>query len=78
MTSVGVPVPFRITEFEPGRYWRWRVAGLPATGHRVETLDAQRCEVTFDVPAFAAPYARVCRHALESIAELAERDARHE
>ncbi|MEH3033997.1 MAG: SRPBCC family protein [Aeromicrobium erythreum] len=34
-TAVGVPLPFEITTFEPGRRWAWRVAGVPATTHGV-------------------------------------------
>lgn len=34
-TLVGLWLPFEVTDWEPGRYWGWRVAGLGATGHRV-------------------------------------------
>ncbi len=68
-TPVGVWLPFEVTELEPGHRWRWRVAGVPATGHRVEP-HAEGCRVVFEVPAVAAPYAVVCRVALGRIAGL--------
>ncbi len=34
----GVWVPFRVTHLA-GRRWTWRVARIPATGHRVESVD---------------------------------------
>jgi hypothetical protein len=60
-TIVGMRLPFRITEFEAGRRWSWEVAGIPATGHRVEALGPGRCRVVFEVPLLAAPYLAVCR-----------------
>ena len=71
-TALGVWVRFEITRFEPGRRWDWRVLGVPATGHEVEPLGPGRCRASITVPAVAAPYALVCRRALERIAELAE------
>lgn len=61
---------FEVTGYEEGRAWRWRVAGMPATGHRVEPLGAQACRITFEVPLWATPYALVCRVALGRIARL--------
>lgn len=69
-TAVGVGLPFRITELDPGRSWRWDVAGVGATDHRVDPLDDERCRVTFGVPWIAAPYLAVCRIALGRIADL--------
>lgn len=72
-TSLQVSVPFLITEFEPGRSWAWRVAGVPATRHRVEPVGAGT-RVSMDVPWWAAPYATVCAIALRRIdAMLTER-----
>ena len=34
-TTPGPWLPFEITDWEEGTYWRWRVGGIPATGHRV-------------------------------------------
>lgn len=69
-TAVGVWVPFRVTEFDDGRAWSWSVAGVPATTHTVEPLPGG-CRVSFGVPAVAAPYALVCRAALQRIEALA-------
>lgn len=69
-TRAGFSLPFEITVVEPGRSWRWRVAGVPATGHRVEALGPSRCRVVFEVPLWAAPYAVVCRVALRRLARL--------
>jgi len=69
-TAVGVWLSFAVTDWHEGRSWSWRVAGLPATGHRVEPT-ADGCRVSFDVPAVAAPYLLVCRIALGRIARLA-------
>lgn len=69
-TVAGLKLPFVITDFDPGRRWRWKVAGIPATGHRVESVDAMRCRVMFEVPVLAAPYLPVCRIAAARIRHL--------
>jgi len=69
-TRAGFSLPFEITRVEPGRSWHWRVAGVPATGHRVEALGPSRCRVVFEVPLWAAPYGVVCRMALRRLARL--------
>jgi hypothetical protein len=71
-TSVGIWLPFAITLFEPPTCWRWEVAGLPATGHRLINLGPESCEAIFELPLAAFPYALVCRLALGKIARLAE------
>ncbi len=71
-TAAGLWVPFVVTSVEPGRSWRWRVAGVNATGHLVEPLGPRRCRVRFDVPTWAAPYVLVCMVALRRLARLAE------
>lgn len=71
---------FRVTEVEEGRRWRWRVARVPATGHRVEPGTAGRdgaapgreCRVGFELSPLAAGYAVVCRRALDDPAALLE------
>ena len=68
-TVVGPTLAFRVEEFEPERRWTWRVAGVPATGHRVEA-HPEGCRVVFEVPMLAAPYAAVCRLALHRIARI--------
>ena len=70
-TAVGLWVPFSISELDLGRRWAWRVAGLPATGHRVEALTPGTCRAVFEVPLWAAPYAVVCNVALRRIARIA-------
>jgi hypothetical protein len=65
-TSLGLAVPFVVDEFEPGRHWAWRVAGIPATHHRVEPVGG-RVRVTIAVPWWAAPYLAVCSIALQRI-----------
>lgn len=75
-TALGLWLPFTVTEFIQRHFWAWRVAGIPATGHRVEALGDSRTLVTFEVPAPAAPYLIVCRAALKRIAAIAAREAR--
>lgn len=67
----GAWIPFRVTGFN-GRRWTWRVAGLPATGHRVEGYagDDDRCRVVIEVPLPAAGYVPTCRRALDRFARL--------
>jgi hypothetical protein len=69
-TPVGVPLPFEVTEFDDGREWAWRVAGVPATRHTV-TAHRDGCRVTFGVPVWAPPYLIVCALALKRIEGLA-------
>ena len=71
-TAVGVWLPFKVTEFNAGRSWSWSVAGISATGHRVELVDDSSCRLVFDMPWFGAPYGIVCRIALQRIKRLAE------
>jgi len=73
-TVVGVWLPFRITEFAAGQRWGWEVAGIPATGHRVEPLGPDRCRVTFEVPLLATPYLAVCRLAAGRIRSILEEE----
>lgn len=63
-TPLGVWLPFVIGAFKPQSYWDWRVAGVTATGHRVESVGPNRCRLTFTVPAWAFGYGLVCRLAL--------------
>lgn len=71
-TPVGVPLPFTITEFQPGRYWAWQVAGVPATGHGVEpTEDGTR--VFMNAPVWASAYVPVLAIALARIDRMVSR-----
>jgi hypothetical protein len=69
-TAVGLWAPFIVTEMEDGRYWSWKVFGVPATGHRVDRLGKDACRLVFEVPIFAAPYIIVCGIALRRIARI--------
>lgn len=73
-TVLGFTVPFAVTRFEPGRTWSWRVLGIPATTHAVESLDANRSLLLFGVPLTAFPYLLVCLAAMKRIRSLAEHD----
>jgi uncharacterized protein YndB with AHSA1/START domain len=66
----GVWIPFEVTSIDAYR-WLWEIAGIPATGHRVEPHNGS-CRAVFEVPLLAAGYAPVCRLALSRIARLAE------
>jgi hypothetical protein len=65
-TALGLAVPFVVTEFEPGRHWAWKVAGVPATHHRVEAV-GNHARATIAVPWWAAAYLAVCSVALHRI-----------
>lgn len=66
----GIWLPFEITNC--GNYrWTWRVARIPATGHRVDH-HPDGSVVAFELPLFAAGYVPVCRRALEKIASILE------
>lgn len=69
-TAAGFWLNFVITGYEEGRFWTWRVAGIPATGHRLEPRDEGYCHLTFQIPLLAYPYKYVCRIALNRIAAL--------
>jgi hypothetical protein len=66
-------VPFEITACTDYR-WTWRVAKIPATGHRVDAASGG-CRVGFDIPLVAAGYAVVCERALRHIDRLATADS---
>lgn len=70
----GVWLPFEVDDCDEEDYrWTWRVAKIPATGHRVEPLGENRCRAVFEVPLLAAGYAVVCERALRRIEALAMR-----
>lgn len=70
-TILGVTLPFEVTAFEPGAHWAWKVGGVGATAHTVESLGSDRCRVGFGVAWPAAPYLAVCRVALHRLDQLA-------
>lgn len=69
-TPVGIPLPFTISELEPGRSWGWRVAGVPATRHGVEP-DGPGCRAWMSAPLWAPAYLPVLALALRRIEQLA-------
>lgn len=71
-TAAGIWLPFMITRYEERRFWSWKVASIPATGHRVESQGDGLCLLTFEVPLLAAPYAYICKIALDRIAIMLE------
>jgi hypothetical protein len=78
LTIFGVWLPFRVTEFADGQRWDWEVAGIPATGHRVESLGPDRCRVVFAVPLLVTPYLAVCRLAVHRIRSILEQEQLHQ
>ncbi len=68
-TYLPIAAPFVISDFEPGRYWAWTVAGLPATSHRVDPVN-DGARVTIGVPWWSAPYLSVCSIALRRMAAM--------
>ena len=72
-TPLGLSLPFVVTEYRHGRFWAWRVAGIPATGHRLVPLGPAACRVSFEMPVFWLPYVPVCAAALKKMAPILER-----
>lgn len=74
LTTVGgLRIPFRIAEYDPERMrWTWRVARIPASGHRVDDLGAGRSRIAFELPPTAAGYAPICLRGLEALERILE------
>ncbi|MFG1934188.1 SRPBCC family protein [Mycobacterium sp. NPDC048908] len=68
-TPVGVPVPFEITEFDAGRRWSWKVAGINATRHGVDPRDGG-CLAWMSAPLWAPGYLPVLGIALQRIERM--------
>jgi uncharacterized protein YndB with AHSA1/START domain len=68
-TPVGAWVPFTVTHVDPGHRWTWRVAGVPATGHRVEP-GPDGCLIVFELPTWAFGYLPVCELALRRLERM--------
>ena len=62
-------VPYEVDSCRDRR-WTWRVARIPATGHRVEPVSGGS-RASFEIPLAASGYAPVCRVALGRIERLA-------
>ena len=73
-TAFGLWLSFQVTQFTAGQYWHWRVAGIPATGHRVESIGPNLCRVLFEVPVLAAPYLLICRRGAQRIKNILEEE----
>jgi hypothetical protein len=75
-TIGGLRLPFLIeTCSDSDRRWTWRVAGIGATGHRVETIEGEAgCRIGFEVPLWAMPYVPVPRRALRRMDSILARD----
>lgn len=71
-TIFGIWINFEITRFEPLKYWEWKVAGIPATGHKLKEIDNNNCEIIFELPFITFPYALICLRAIDRIAHLAK------
>jgi hypothetical protein len=69
---IGLTVPFQVTEYSHRAFWGWKVAGLPATGHRLLSLGDNACRIRFDMPVYWLPYIVVCKAALKRIAAILE------
>ena len=67
LTVVGVWLPFVVTEFERGCFWKWRVASIRATGHRLQSSITGKAVLWFEVPTLAFPYLAICQIALNRI-----------
>jgi hypothetical protein len=67
----GLWLPFEVTACRDYR-WTWRVARIPATGHRVDPPadPGAGCRVVFELPPLALGYVPVCLRALERIEGL--------
>ena len=70
-TVLRFDLPFEITDFEDGERWAWKVAGVRATDHVVESLGPDRCRVGFGVPWPAAAYLAFCAIALSRLDRIA-------
>jgi hypothetical protein len=68
--TVGPALSFAVTRWVPGEEWAWRVAGIPATTHRVEPLGPDRSRVALGAPVWAAAYLPVLELAVRRIAGL--------
>lgn len=74
-TPFGLVLPFIITEYVPGEYWSWIVAGLRATGHRLTPHGSGSCSIAFEMPLYWLPYCLICLLALKRMAGLLEAEA---
>jgi hypothetical protein len=69
LTLIGIWLPFVVTDYEHERFWKWNVASVRATGHRLQSTDAGGAILWFEAPVIAFPYIAICRMALTRIAD---------
>ena len=76
-TVGGLRVRFEVTTCVDYR-WTWRVAGVPATGHRADPAGdgGNGSRIVFELPVAAAAYAPVCRRACRLIDRIARENGR--
>lgn len=68
---VGPAVPFAVTDWDEGRRWAWRVAGVPATAHAVTPTGPDRCRLAMGAPVWAPAYLPVLAAGVRRIERLA-------
>lgn len=71
-TVFRIVLPFWISEYAHGLFWKWKVAGISATGHRLIPCDQNTCIIRFEMPIYWIAYVIVCKKALERIAAILE------
>ena len=69
-TAAGIWLPFHINQFQEDIFWGWKIGPVQATGHRVMPHKEKGSILWFDTPIFAAPYAMVCKYALDRIERM--------
>ena len=74
-TALGAWLRFEVEEWIETQHqasWSWRVAGIPATAHRVTSTTPSRCRVEMGVPLWGLPYLSVAAVALRRIRQMCE------
>ncbi len=69
LTPLGIWLPFVVTDYKHEHFWDWKVASIRATGHRLQSANADGAILWFEVPLIAFPYIAICRMALSRIAD---------
>ena len=70
-TPFVLSLSFEVTHLVEGRSWSWKVAGVPATGHRVEAGPDDTTVVSFDCPWWTPFYLPVLRRGLARLDDVA-------
>jgi hypothetical protein len=69
-TSLGIWLPYTVTDYRQGKYWSWRLGNIEATGHEVTPSSKGRCLITFSMPWWSLPYTLICHIALRRLRKL--------